>query len=187
MALFDLRFDSLKPAARDVGKREALRHALRVTAGLAAGGLLPERVLAQASSQPAAVAGSAGAVAPSGWNRQAFDAKTMADVMKALGVAAPTETREITLKAPDIAENGAIVPLEISTTLTGVRRLAILVDKNPSMLAAVFQLSDALEPNLNTRIKMNQSSWVYAVAITADGRTLFARRDVKITLGGCGA
>jgi sulfur-oxidizing protein SoxY len=54
------------------------------------------------------------------------------------------------------------------------------------MLAAVFQLSDAIEPNLNTRIKMNQSSWVYAVAMTADGRTLFARRDVKITLGGCG-
>lgn len=187
MTLFDPRFDLRKPVAHDIGKRETLRHAMRVAGGLAAGGLLPELAQAQASSQSGAGAGLAGAAASSGWNRQAFDAKTMADVLKALGVAAPAETREISLKAPDIAENGAIVPLEISTTLTGVRRLAILVDKNPSMLAAVFQLSDALEPSLNTRIKMNQSSWVYVVAMTADGRALFTRRDVKITLGGCGA
>jgi len=177
--------DSLCPpqgARRLHGRRELLHHVLTVATGLAAAGWLPRTAFAQ-SSTPSAVAAGAGV---SGWNRPAFDAKSMAEVMKALGVASPVETREITITAPDIAENGAIVPLGVSTTLTGVRRLAILVDKNPSMLAAVFQLSDAIEPNLNTRIKMNQSSWVYAVAMTADGRTLFARRDVKITLGGCG-
>ncbi len=166
------------------GRREWLHHAFTVASGLAAAGWLPQAALAQSSSAAANAPSAGGA---SAWNRPAFDAKSMAEVMKALGVAAPVETREITITAPDIAENGAIVPLGISTTLAGVRRLAILVDKNPSILAAVFQLSDAIEPNLNTRIKMNQSSWVYAVAMTADGRTLFARRDVKITLGGCGA
>ena len=178
--------DAVKRGRLLNGRREWLHHAFAVASGLAAAGWLPQAAFAQSSSSPAAATGTAAGGA-SGWNRPAFDAKSMAEVMKALGVAAPVETREITITAPDIAENGAIVPLGISTTLTGVRRLAILVDKNPSMLAAVFQLSDAIEPNLNTRIKMNQSSWVYAVAMTADGRTLFARRDVKITLGGCGA
>jgi sulfur-oxidizing protein SoxY len=155
-------------------RRDALRHVLTVAAGLAACGLRPEWAWAQTP-------------AGSEWNRAAFEAKSQAEVMKALGAAAPADTRDITLTAPDIAENGALVPLGISTTLTGVRRIAVLVDKNPSMLAAVFQFTDAVEPNLTTRIKMNQSSWVYAVAFMADGRTLFARRDVKITLGGCGA
>ena len=73
----------------------------------------------------------------------------------------------------------------MASTLPGVRRLLLLVEKNPSVLSAVFELGDAVEANVTTRVKMGQSSNVYAVAMMADGRVLFARKDVKVTLGGC--
>ena len=152
------------------GRREWMRLSVRVASLVAAAGCLPSALQAQ----------------PVEWNKAAFDARVLADAVKALGSAAPVESREISMTAPDIAENGAIVPIGITTGLTGVARLLVLVEKNPAPLAAVFTLSDAVEANLNARIKMNQSSWVYAVALMADGRTLFTRKDVKVTLGGCG-
>jgi sulfur-oxidizing protein SoxY len=74
----------------------------------------------------------------------------------------------------------------VSTSLPGVKRLAVLVEKNPSALAAVFDVSDAVDANFNTRVKMGQSSNVMAVAMMADGRVLFAQKEIKVTLGGCG-
>jgi sulfur-oxidizing protein SoxY len=92
----------------------------------------------------------------------------------------------VTIIGPDIAENGAVVPLGASTTLTGVKHLLIMVEKNPSALVAMFNVTDAVDANFSTRAKMGQSSDVYAVAIMNDGRALWAKKEVKVTLGGCG-
>jgi sulfur-oxidizing protein SoxY len=143
-------------------------------------------------SQAAAVAGlvaTAGllpAAAQAAWTQAAFDAKSMADAVKALGGGAPAESKDVTLTGPDIAENGAVVPFGVATTLAGVKQMLILVEKNPSALVAKFDVTDAVEPNFSTRAKMGQSSDVYAVAITADGKAHFAKKEVKVTLGGCG-
>lgn len=121
------------------------------------------------------------------FNKAAFDAKTVAEAVKALGAAgAPTASNDVTIGGPDIAENGAVVPLTASTTLAGVKQILILVEKNPSALVAVFNVTDSVEPNFATRAKMGQSSDVYAVAIMNDGKVLFAKKEVKVTLGGCG-
>ncbi len=121
-----------------------------------------------------------------GYNAAAFDAKTVADVMKALGAGAPVESKDITITGPDIAENGAVVPVAASTALTGVKRMLVLVEKNPAVLSAVFEVSDAVDSNFGTRVKMGQTSNVFAVAMMADGRVLYAAKEIKVTLGGCG-
>jgi sulfur-oxidizing protein SoxY len=152
-------------------RRDVLTRSARVAALLAAAGLLP------------AVARAQGAAS---WNAAAFDARNLADVMKALGAAAPVASGDVAITGPDIAENGAVVPVGVSTTLPNVKRLAVLVEKNPNTLSAVFDLSDAVEANVSTRVKMAQSSNVYAVALTADGKALYAQKEIKVTLGGCG-
>ena len=151
-------------------RREVLSHSAQVAAMLSALGLMPG--LAQAQAAP--------------YNTAAFAAKTMAELTKALGVAAPTESKDISVTGPDIAENGAVVPLGAASTLPGVKRLLLLVEKNPSMLAAMFDINDAIDANVSTRVKMGQSSNVYAVALMGDGKVLFAQKEVKVTLGGCG-
>lgn len=120
------------------------------------------------------------------FNKTAFEAKTLPDVLKALGAGAPVESKDVTIGGPDIAENGAVVPLTASTSLAGVKQILILVEKNPSALIAAFNVTDSVEANFATRAKMGQSSDVYAVAIMADGKALFAKKEVKVTLGGCG-
>ena len=120
------------------------------------------------------------------FNKNAFDAKTVQEAIKAAGGGALSESKEVTLTSPDIAENGAVVPLGVSTSLAGVRELLILVEKNPSVLVALFKVNDAIDANFMTRAKMGQSSDVYAVAIMNDGRALFSKKEVKVTLGGCG-
>ena len=124
--------------------------------------------------------------AQASWNQAAFEAKNMADLMKALGASAPVESKDITLTGPDIAENGAVVPLGAATTLPGVKRMLLLVEKNPNVLSAAFNVTDAIDANFSTRVKMGQSSNVYAVAMMGDGKVLFAQKEVKVTLGGCG-
>lgn len=124
--------------------------------------------------------------AQTAFNRAAFEAKSMADVLKALGASAPVESKEVTLTAPDIAENGAVVPVAAATAIAGARRILLLVEKNPNALAAAFDVSDAVDANFSTRVKMGQTSNVYAVAITADNKAFFAQKEVKVTLGGCG-
>jgi sulfur-oxidizing protein SoxY len=149
-------------------RREMLTTSARVAALLAAAGVLP-------------------ATAQAAWSQAAFDAKSVADAAKALGGAgAPVESKDVTLTGPDIAENGAVVPVGCSTALAGVKRMMILVEKNPSVLAAVFDVSDAVEASFNTRVKMGQSSNVYAVAMMGDGKVLFSGKEIKVTLGGCG-
>ena len=147
-------------------RRETLKHSAIVAGLLATTGLFPQYAFA--------------------YNKGAFEAKTIADALKALGAGAPVESKDVTIGGPDIAENGAVVPLTASTTLTGVKHLLILVEKNPSALVAQFNMTDSVEPNFATRAKMGQSSDVYAVAVMADGKALFAKKEVKVTLGGCG-
>ena len=151
---------------------------------------MPNRrtVLAR-SGQVAALLAGAGllpAQAQAAWNANAFEIKTMAELAKALGGSAPAESKDVTVTGPDIAENGAVVPVGASTTLAGVKRLMLLVEKNPSVLAASFDVSDAVDAAFTTRVKMGQSSNVMAVALMNDNRVLFALKEVKVTLGGCG-
>jgi sulfur-oxidizing protein SoxY len=124
--------------------------------------------------------------AQAAYNPQAFEVKTMAELMKLLGGGAPAESKDVTVTAPDIAENGAVVPVTVATTLPGAKRLLVLVEKNPSVMSAMFDVSDAVDANFATRVKMGQSSNVYAVAMMGDGKVLFAVKEVKVTLGGCG-
>ena len=151
-------------------RRQMLTRSAQVAGMLAALGLLPGLAQAQTAA----------------YNTAAFDAKTMADLMKALGAAAPVESKDVTITGPDIAENGAVVPVGASTALSGVKRMLLLVEKNPAMLSAMFDVSDAVDANFSTRVKMGQSSNVMAVAMMADGKVLFAQKEVKVTLGGCG-
>ena len=151
-------------------RREMLSHSVKVAALLAAVGALPGWAQAQTA----------------GYNSAAFVAKTMPELMKSLGAGTPTESKEVSITGPDIAENGAVVPIGAATTLPGVKRLLLLVEKNPAMLAAMFDITDAIEANISTRVKMGQSSDVYVVALMNDGKVLFARKEVKVTLGGCG-
>jgi sulfur-oxidizing protein SoxY len=141
------------------------------------------------SAQVAALLVSAGCwpgIAQADWSAPAFEARTMADVMKALGAAPPVESKDVAINGPDIAENGAVVPVGVASTLPGVKRLLLLVEKNPNTLAAAFDVSDSVDANFSTRVKMSQSSNVYAVAMMNDGKVLFAQKEIKVTLGGCG-
>ena len=147
-------------------RRETLKQSLAVAGLLGATGLFPQFAW--------------------GFNKSAFEAKSIADAVKAYGGSAPTESKDVTLTGPDIAENGAVVPLAAASTLPGVKHLLILVEKNPNTLVAKFDVSDAIEANVATRAKMGQTSDVYAVAVTNDGKAFFAKKEVKVTLGGCG-
>jgi sulfur-oxidizing protein SoxY len=153
----------------DMQRRQALKHGATVAGLLMAAGYAPA---AWAQAAP--------------FNRAAFEAKTIGDVAKALGTAAPVESKDITLNAPDIAENGAVVPLGAATTIAGAKRVLLLVEKNPNALAGAFEVSDSVEANFATRVKMGQTSNVYAVVVTADNKAFFAQKEVKVTLGGCG-
>jgi sulfur-oxidizing protein SoxY len=147
------------------------------------------RQLLQRSAAVAGLLGGLGLLpqaAQAAFNAAAFDAKTMADALKALGAGAPTESKDVTLTGPDIAENGAVVPVGVSSALPGVKRLLLLVEKNPNALCAVFDVSDSIDASFNTRVKMGQSSNVMAVAIMGDGKVLFSQKEIKVTLGGCG-
>ena len=121
-----------------------------------------------------------------GWNKAAFDTKSLADAVKALGGNAPTESKDIQfVNTPDIAENGAVVPFTIVSKLPKTEQMALLVEKNPNILAANFSIPDGTEPYIETRAKMGQTSNVFAL-VKADGKYYYAAKEVKVTLGGCG-
>lgn len=117
--------------------------------------------------------------------RKIFAAKTLDEAFAALGTPKPTESADITITAPDIAENGAVVPVGVASKIAKTEQVAILVEKNPNMVAATFTFGENTMPDLQTRIKMGQTSDVLAV-IKADGKFYMARKEVKVTLGGCG-
>jgi sulfur-oxidizing protein SoxY len=147
-------------------RRETLKQSMAVAGLLGATGLFPQFAWA--------------------FNKSAFEAKSVADAVKAYGAGAPAESKDVTLTAPDIAENGAVVPMAAASSLAGVKHLLVLVEKNPNALVAKFDVTPAVEANFSTRAKMGQTSDVYAVAITNDGKAFYTKKEVKVTLGGCG-
>ena len=119
------------------------------------------------------------------WNKSAFEAKSLADTVKALGGSGVTESKDIAITGPDIAENGAVVPIGVTSKVAGTQAVYILVEKNPNLLAAGFNIPAGTEANVSTRIKMGQTSNVYAV-VKAGDKYFVASKEVKVTLGGCG-
>jgi len=106
--------------------------------------------------------------------------------MKAVGAASAAESKDLKLNAPDIAENGAVVPVDVSSNIPNTISIAVFVDKNPSPLTAAFNFANGAMADVALRIKMGQTSIVRAVAKTSDGKYFTASKEVKVTAGGCG-
>jgi sulfur-oxidizing protein SoxY len=119
------------------------------------------------------------------WNKAGFEAKDMGSAMGAVGGTSAAASGDIEVKAPDIAENGAVVPVEISSKIAGTDGIAIVAEKNGFPLVADFKLMNGAEGYVSTRIKMGATSNVVAV-VSAGGKTYKAHKEVKVTIGGCG-
>ncbi len=119
------------------------------------------------------------------WNTSAFAAKNISDAMSAAGFTGAADSKDISIKAPEIAENGAVVPVEITCTIPGTTSMAIFVEKNPTPMVAQFDFMAGAESYISTRIKMGQTSLI-RVAVKAGGKTYNATKEVKVTIGGCG-
>ena len=119
------------------------------------------------------------------WNTAGFEAKAMADVLKSLGAGGAAESNDIAITAPDIAENGAVVPIEVVSHIPNTQAISIIAEKNPFPLAATINFANGAEPYAYVRIKMGQTARVRAIVL-AGGRIFTAAREVKITIGGCG-
>ena len=139
-----------------------------IAAALAAGVLKPSQVLAAEI------------------NRAAFEAKDIAGALKGIGASGAAESKDVVIRAPDIAENGAVVPVDVSSNIPNTISLAVLVDKNPAPLSSAFDFANGALPELALRLKMGQTSLVEAVAKTSDGKFYKAKKEVKVTVGGCG-
>jgi len=126
-----------------------------------------------------------GTVHAEDWNKAAFDTKSLQDTVKAFGGAPATESKDIAITSPDIAENGAVVPVSVTSKLGKTESISILVEKNPNALSASFDIPGGTEPFVSTRVKMGQTSNVYAL-VKADGKYFYATKEIKVTLGGCG-
>ena len=143
------------------------RLTLGALGALAAGMAVPLRVLA------------------AGWNKEAFGAKSPADALKNLGSGPGAESKDIVIEAPQIAENGAVVPIEITSNIPGTRSIALVIEKNPFPLAAKFDFAEGALPYVKVNVKVGESSFVRVVA-EAGGRSYTAAKEVKVTIGGCG-
>jgi sulfur-oxidizing protein SoxY len=147
-------------------RRVLLQRVSLVAAGLAAGLLRPLVSLAA-------------------WNKDAFGAKTAADALKSLGASDAAASKDIVIEAPQIAENGAVVPIEITSNLPGTTSIAVLIDKNPFPLAGKFDFTDGALPYVKLNVKIGQSSDVRVLA-EAGGKHYAATKEIKVTIGGCG-
>jgi len=137
-----------------------------------------------------ALAAAAGLIRPGGalaqeWNKAAFETKSIADTVKALGGGGSTPSGDIQITAPDIAENGAVVPVAVESKLPKTQTIAILIEKNPSTLSAEFEIPAGTDAFVGTRVKMAETSNIYAL-VMADGKYFHAVKEIKVTIGGCG-
>lgn len=136
------------------------------------------------------VAAGAGLLAPqqilAAWNKDAFENKDLNGSLNALMGSSELETSAaIDVKAPDIAENGAVVPVTVSTTIEGAESIAVIASNNPVPLIASFKLGKGASGFVSTRIKMGKTGDVIAV-VKANGKLYSAKKEVKVTIGGCG-
>ena len=148
-------------------RRVLLQRAGMLAAGLAAGLLRPLVSLAAA------------------WNKDAFGAKTAADALKSLGASGAATSKDLLIEAPQIAENGAVVPIEITSNIPGTTSISVLVEKNPFPLAAKFDFMEGALPFVKLNVKMGETSDVRVVA-EAGGKHFAATKEIKVTIGGCG-
>ena len=136
------------------------------------------------------VAVAAGLIKPTSvmaaeWNKPAFEAKGVPDALKSLGASGAADSKDILIKAPDIAENGAVVPVEVTSKIAGTTSIVLMVEKNANPLTADFNLMNGAEGYVSTRIKMGQTSNV-RVVVKAGSKSYTAVKEVKVTIGGCG-
>jgi len=116
----------------------------------------------------------------------AFKSESVTDAMASLlGDTSVEESDQIKFKVPDIAENGAVVPVRISTTLEDVDRIYLFIDNNPTPLSAVFEIGPKIKPDVSTRVKIGESSKA-RVIVRAGGKAYTTSKEVKVTIGGCG-
>jgi sulfur-oxidizing protein SoxY len=119
------------------------------------------------------------------WNKAAFEAKSAVDAMRALGVSGAEESKAIEIRAPEIAENGAVVPIDITSNIPGTTAISVFIEKNPFPYTGTFDFSQGSVPYVHVRVKIGESSPVRVVA-TAGGKHYTAVKEVKVTIGGCG-
>jgi len=137
-----------------------------------------------------AIAATAGMLSPrsvlAAWPKSAFEAKSVDDALNSLlGSSATSASNDIKIKAPDIAENGAVVPVTITTSISGIESISIVTKNNGTPLAANFKMSSNAKGFISTRIKMGKTSDVIAL-VKAVGKTYTAKKNIKVTIGGCG-
>jgi sulfur-oxidizing protein SoxY len=119
------------------------------------------------------------------WNDKAFNVVEYSDSLRSIGAVDLVESDLISLKTPEIAENGSIVPIQVSSEIPDTERVFIFAEKNPQPLVASFTFHKGVDPFFATRIKMGESASVHIVVL-ADGKYFVASRYVKVTIGGCG-
>ena len=119
------------------------------------------------------------------WNKDAFGAKTVAEALKSLGTTASAPSKDLLVEAPQIAENGMVVPIEVTSNIPGTRAISVLIEKNPSPLAGRFEFTDGALPFVKVNVKMAETSAVRVIA-EAGGKSYVATREIKVTIGGCG-
>ena len=146
---------------------------------------MQRRGLLQAAGALLAVALLKPFAALAAWNKAAFSCKSSADAMKSLGLPGAEASAGIVIEAPQIAENGAVVPIEVTSNIPGTRSITVVIEKNPFPLAAKFDFTEAAVPYVKLNAKLGESSWVRVVA-EAGGKYFNASREVKVTIGGCG-
>ncbi len=119
------------------------------------------------------------------WNKEAFGARSAADALKGIGAADAAPSAELVIEAPEIAENGAVVPIEIASKLPGTSSIAVLVDKNPFPLVGKFDFREGAVPFVKLNVKMGETSEVRVIAL-AGAKSYAATKEIKVTIGGCG-
>ncbi|WP_126444008.1 thiosulfate oxidation carrier protein SoxY [Sulfuricystis multivorans] len=119
------------------------------------------------------------------WNAAAFGAKDLDVALKTIGADGASANASLVMKAPDIAENGAVVPVDVVSNIPNTSSIAILVKKNPFPLAAYFEFSNGALPDVSIRLKVAETCPIIAIA-KADGKTFSTQKEVKVTVGGCG-
>ncbi len=126
-----------------------------------------------------------GAALAADWNQKAFEAKNVKDALDALGAGNPASSNDIVMIAPEIAENGAVVPIAATSKIPGTESITILIAKNPTALAASFDIPSGTEAAVSTRVKLAQTTDVH-ILVKAQGKYYMTKKEVKVTIGGCG-
>lgn len=121
----------------------------------------------------------------SDWNKAAFEAKEFDAALKAVGADAGAAHKDLVMKAPEIAENGAVVPIDVTSNIPNTTSIAIMVKKNPLPLSSYFEFSNGAMADVAVRLKVAETS-VIAAIVKADGKTYTVQKEVKVTVGGCG-